>query len=253
MRFRNTHTTATAAVLLCLALGGAAMAKPYHDARHGFTIDVPDDWVQVPDDSVQELSRTVLSAKGQGVAEYVAAFQASRGEWFTYPYVLVQAVHYPVNREPTTSDMREFLKSMTGFDLSKSKDALTPDVRGSLRRPENDPPVLDENSKAFTWRVRINAQGVGPVRGTMFGHFAHTEMVSVNCYAKEDDLAKSKPQFDAIASSFRLDPRAAFQSSSGFWASLPPWMRTGLIGAALGAVGGLLVGLIRVAGKKARQ
>ena len=84
--------SSTVLILVALVQSPICVAGQFHSSSYGYTIDVPQGWVQIPQKVLQEMVRALQKQKGSAVVIYDTGFQLdSANRWFEYPYVLIQA------------------------------------------------------------------------------------------------------------------------------------------------------------------
>jgi hypothetical protein len=88
-------------------------AAVYRDDVLGIAVTAPAGWARVPDSVLH--ARVAEMRRGgadEGATQFVAAFTLTPGDWFAYPYLLVQVNTAPPGEPmPTTADLLEELGS----------------------------------------------------------------------------------------------------------------------------------------------
>ena len=91
--------------------------KQFHSESNGYSITIPDGWIKIPDEIVAERFNQTFSAKVKPSFGYEMVFQQSAsGQWFEYPYLLVQVMIYSdigLNRQMHQSEFTIFVKNLT--------------------------------------------------------------------------------------------------------------------------------------------
>ena len=206
------------ALLLCwVATAGsvAAAAAPHHRATYGYTLDVPADWVQVPDESVKELLAAVQQPGQKSAIIYDAAFQPKANpEWLQHPYVLIQVMPYRnvgVNRQLRESEFESVVKAITGQNLQKEiEEKGSAAMREMISDISVGRPQLDAPNRRFYWQIDSTVQDVGRVRGQSAGHFGRDAIVMVNFYSLDKEWDRLGGTRKAMFDSFRFDAAQAF-------------------------------------------
>jgi uncharacterized membrane-anchored protein len=246
-------------VLADLSWSRPAPAAPFHSAAYGYTLEVPADWVQIPQDAVQQMLQAV---QGPGVAAsiiYDAGFQLKANpQWLEYPYVLVQVVPYRkfgVNRQINEDEFPSVVKSMTGQDLDKAmSQQLSAEAQDLIKDVKAGKPVLESGRKRFLWEVDSTVQGVGRVRGMTAGYFGKESLVQVNYYTRAGDWDQHAAARQSILDSFQFDADKAYSVAAESAAGRRRGkgiLRNAIIGAVVAAVVGGVVAMMSKSKKKA--
>jgi len=186
-----------------------------------YTIIVPDGWVRIPPNLVTKRMAEVSSDR---TLRFPYAFQLEVNKtWFSYPYVVVQEIDYPGEKEPTEKEIEEIAKHAGGS--------------GSM-------PQLDMTNHRFATAIKQNVPGVGPISGQINGHIGRTQAVNINVYARDGDFNTYAAQFNQINNSFQWDRNQEYQATSAGTSNqlLPRMIAGGIIG--------IIVGVIRTVMKK---
>jgi uncharacterized membrane-anchored protein len=220
----------------------------YHHAAHGYSLVVPDDWIQVPPEVVEQVTSMLMTKDAQAAAivAYDAVFQPrSNPNWLAYPYVMVQPLNYAklgVGRQINEDEFAQVIRQMTGQGLEQGIEKnVNAEFRSLLSNPQVKPPQLDVASRRFTWEIAMDVVGVGPVRGRLMGYFGKEALIQVAFYAQADQWDRHAAAGDAILNSFAFDPDKAYSEdlaaqSPSVWSNV---VRNGLIGGVVGVVGAL--------------
>ncbi len=197
---------------LALFSAGNAIADDFHSARYGYTLETPTNWVQVPDDVLQQTMAAMRGTNAKVTLVYDAGFQLDSGEtWLAYPYVLVQPIALP--QQIDEADFAEMVLTLTGMDVNKiADDSMAPDVRGAISGIQPGQITLDKPKRRYLWEVNMEVTGAGPVRGLVAGHFGRESVVQVAFYSLASDWDRYAKERQAIIDSFRFDADKAYSA-----------------------------------------
>lgn len=253
---------------------GAASAAPpataqtsdvdFHSDRYGYSLELPEGWVAVPDDVLKMATDAMVSPRAPNKLTIDAAFQrAAAPHWLAYPYVMVQVVpyaHFGSSGQLPESHFATVTSTITGLDMDKVMDeALTPEARQWVDGIQMGKPALDMARRRFVYSIDMDVQGVGPVRGLMAGHFGKEALVQVMFYATPDQWDSAAAERDQTIESFAFDPATAYDpalaaESTGGGSIWDSTWRGAIIGGGVGAlVGVVFAGYGAYQKRRARQ
>ena len=226
-------------------------AEEFYSISYGYYLDLPAGWVEIPKDVLQEWRASVLKQNAKTNIIYDAAFQlASSDRWFEYPYVLVQPLPYAtfgVHRQINEDEFSRYAQMMTGLDVDELLDEkLSSDARQLLGNLEFERPQLDVAHRRYLWPIRMDVQGVGPIRGLVVGYFGRDSVVQVAFYSRRSDWDRHADVRRTIVESFRFEPDKAYSVEVAAANPTPSsiWQRVlekGLVG---GITGGIIAAII---------
>ncbi len=180
---------------------------------HRYSLDLPANWVQVPDEALVELAQTVLSSSA--AVDYDVAFQTeAASHWLAYPYVLVQVIPWR-GRPPSRDDLSVIASQITGMDSAAVNDALNPGARGILSGVGVQNLKLDETGMTVDYEVTMNVAGAGRVRGSARLHCGRFVGVQVMVYGLDADWEQLAPLGARILDSFAFAPAATYVDPAG--------------------------------------
>ncbi len=229
-------------------LAVTAQAAQLHE-KDGFTISVPDGWVEIPTDVmasfVQELKRMSPNAP---VQNYDYGFQPDSGEfWFDYPYILVQVMN--IGRVPESE-----LEKLDGFSTQDVIEAHKKDFGEIMSNVQTGRMVFDRDQKMAWLRMESQIAGIGPIEGLAGMTPTEKGYIQVIGYALKGEYALFEPSFREAAISVTPDSTLAYKPR---WSDSLPTAVTGfdwgsVAGKAI--IGGLIGGLVAlVAGLRKRR
>jgi hypothetical protein len=241
-------------------LANICNAASFHSTSFGYTVTVPDDWKQIPDDVMHKTMEAAMNPNAPRLVDFDAAFQLkSKVRWFTYPYVMMEVIPYANVGQGGQINEDQFpavLKSITGADVKKAMDSTVSDkLRSSLGQASFGQANLDSANRRYSVPLTMTVAGIGQVRGQLTGFFGKECIVQVATYVKSSDWDQHPGEYSAIEDSFRFDPDKAYSvaeavahpSRQGF-----NWAQSGN-STLIGVVAGGIVALVCFAIFKARQ
>lgn len=260
-------TSKYSTLLLYTILLGAPLARApicnadeFHSDSYGYRIELPHDWVEIPQDVVQAALALVQKPNSTVSIIYDAGFQLdSGGQWFEYPYVLVQPLpysEYGLYRQINEDEFPKFVRMITGMDVGK----LVGEELSSLGRQivanlGAGQPQLDVADRRFLWTMNMDVQGVGPIRALTVGYFGRDSIVQVVFYSLRDDWDRYADVRATIVDSFRFDLAKAYSVQVAASNPSPPsiWSRAmgkAITGGIAGGIIALIFGGVAVAKRK---
>lgn len=236
-------------LLLVAILGSPANAgEKYHNATHGFSVELPDRWVSVSPNVVTQINSAIARFLKANVS-YLACFVPAGRTSSELPRIFVQFQPWD-GGVPTYEALEEDLKT----DLDKAVGQVKRDSGIPLHSLNIGDVVLDRNENRLHMRMQASVPGEGTVHALSVGMMGKSGVVFLHCYAKADKFARSVPLFEVFADSFKYDSGFAYdpaeatvttptRSSGGTFKgfSLPGASRGGLIGALIGGGIGVVV------------
>jgi hypothetical protein len=249
-----------AVVLYSLVHPSICAADHFHSASYGYHLDLPNGWVEIPRDAVQQMLAVVQKPDAATSIIYDAGFQLDSAEqWFEYPYVLVQPIPYAsfgLHRQINEDEFPEMVRTVTGLDFDKIVDEnISSDARQFLGEMDVGKPRLDAGNRRYLWTMNMDVQGIGPVRGLLAGNFGRDSIVQVAFYSRRADWDRYSDVRQAIVASFQFDPHKAYSAEVAAANPSPPstWssaLRGGVFGGVTGGAVALVLGLIARAKRK---
>jgi len=238
---------------LALAVGGvqSALAETYHSESFGFSIDVPDGWVRVPDEVVQQSKMILFSRKAQTKIIFDAAFQQTEGDrWFHHPYVVIQVCPYAflgADHIPTEAEFPYLIERTSGSDGQRMLDEMASDqAREAMTDSQQGEVELDREARRYRLPVAIEAPAIGTIRGEFTGFFGRRAIVQLMFYDLEGGWNDSAAVRQQLAGSFRFDANAAYPAgpkralADGRENGAMGWSSTILVGVAVLIVVGVV-------------
>ncbi len=235
-------TTKYSTLLLYTILLGAPLARApicnadeFHSDSHGYRIELPYDWVEIPQDIIQEAAAPLLKQESAVSASYDAGFQLdSTDEWFEYPFVLVRTVPYAkfgLNRQLNEDQFSKFVRMLTNRDVGKVLGKVLDKNLSSLGRQiitnvGVGQPQIDVTNRRYLWTIDSEVPGDGPIRGLVVGYFGRDSLVHVMFYSRRADWDRHADLRATIIDSFRFDPDKSYSVEFAASNPSPPWIWT---------------------------
>ena len=174
-------------VLLCVL---PALAESY------FTVDLPDNWQKVPQESLDIYDRAERSIKGAN-SRYSAAYERKALLDFTLPYILVeQEKHAPYSREE--------LERMAEEMPTIIRKAYLPLHRaGKFGEVKVMPGIYDrERNMVFTYYEMVRAKPNEEMFAFVACFPSKVGLVRLNGFGKKSDYEQSMAEMEAVLQSF---------------------------------------------------
>lgn len=203
-----------------LLWGSFAQAWSYHSFSKGYSISVPDDWVQVPDE-ILTVRAPMLPALRNAKSNFDCAFQPQRNQgWFEYPYILVEVIPYSDMGIPQQVDDRQIasiVKTNTGLDPAVPAPASDPQVAlgGGESEPLDAVLTFDRDGRRFIWSSTNTIDNVGLVRTRQWGIFGKDSLIQITLYEQGRGSDRLRDTARNIAASFKYEAGREYQPTFG--------------------------------------
>ena len=235
-------------VFLIVTCVGVSIASGSELKKNGFSISLPDGWVEVPRDVIdsyeKEMARLLPNAQPQHY-DYVFQLESSKN-WFEYPYILVQVKN--TGRIPESQ-----LEKLEGYPVQESLDKQKKTVGSIMSNIQVGKVVYDKQNKIIWMRIESNVVDIGPISG--ISGMIPTEMgvIQVAGYSLKKSYLTYESTLQSVAKSVSPNLGLAYKPS---WSdSLPPivagidWEMVAGKAIAFAIIGGI-IGLITASKKK---
>lgn len=200
-------------------------AEEFQSNRLHYSLQLPDGWIQIPDDVLAQMQSAILNDKSRGIVHFDVGFQPGTHEsWFSVPYVLVQHISYQqlgVAGQPAEDLFEDIVKAITGVDAQTAFDEVaSDDVKQHMSALTAGSPVIDVRRRRYDLAAHVSVANVGRIKAEGTGFFGRDGVVQVmfycldaNCGDSADDCRRFKESF-AFHPDFAYDPSAAVVSRS---------------------------------------
>jgi len=191
----------------------------YRSNENGYTLEIPNGWEQIPDNTIREYIRQLASEEGQSTIFFETAFQrkAKEGLWFQSPYAIVQILKYSnlfPNWQPKENEFEYLVKKLSGLNTVKVVEiferVLSPVARDNVIAPTMGEVYYDRNHKLYTFSIEIKRPNVENMQGQIVGHFGKYATVQVMFYDLVSNWSQSKADRNLILGSFYFDPASKY-------------------------------------------
>jgi hypothetical protein len=159
-----------------------------------------------------------LNARLPGqVIRYDNGFRRAGARPWAYPYVLVQV--QPL--DPTAVTYEE-IERVLSRDLNVAIKEASGAFSDLARNVSLGSAALDRSRNRIVMRLQMDVAGVGTIQGLSVAHFGAKALVSLHCYAREEEYQQYLPVFTLMGDSFTFDPGYTFTPAPAGQA--PSWM-----------------------------
>lgn len=191
-----------------------AFARTYSSEKFGYSLEVPEGWVQIPDGTLQEVSKATFVT--DEIATSDAAFQpAELNEAVDYcPNLIVTVIPYSklgLNRPPTRGEMGDFVAGMSKADTRNLSDkVLQADVLAKLSLGDSKRLNVELDSNRVSLSLNGEIDGI-PVTSNSVYTFGRRSMVVLCMSSERNQSADMDPIWREVTQSFRFAPGYAYQ------------------------------------------
>lgn len=198
---------------ICL-LSNSALAWSYHSFSYGYTVSLPEDWEQVPDE--------VLAVRGPGLpairsrnGRFDVAFQPKRkSKWMDYPYILVEVVPYSSMGYQQQVDQREILeivKANTGLDPLNPYPTEGQTAMGGGEAESDTVLDFEQTNHRFMWSSTSHLDRLGTIRTRQWGFFGKDCLVNITLYEQGRGSERLRDMARTVAGSFKYEIGREYQ------------------------------------------
>ena len=199
------------------ALAPTAMAWSYQSFGHGYSLSLPDDWAQVPQE-VLAANLADLSTKQTPRGEFDVLFQRKgESDAIRYPYILVEMIPYErwgYDQQVTDQTIQQIVQNNTGMDPANP---FVPEgkVMEGGAESESLEGVLgfDASNRKFSWDTTVNDSAAGLLRMRQWGFFGRQGLVLVTLHEQGTGSDRLRGMASAVAGSFKFDVGHDYQPS----------------------------------------
>lgn len=200
---------------ICLLAAPNAYAWSYNSFACGYSISIPDDWVQVPEETLAAKAID-LPTTGHPASKIDVAFQPKRSaSTLDYPYILVEVLRYSEMGIPQQVDDREInqiVQKTTGLDPANPFTEDTQVVEGGGEvEPLDGVLNFDNKSRRFTCSTAGRQANLGLTRTRQWGFFGKDAMVLVTLHEKGRGSDRLRDMARAVAGSFKFEIGREYQ------------------------------------------
>lgn len=223
-------------VLLIVTFAGISMASSGELRKKGFSISLPDGWVEMPIDVIdsyeKEIARLAPNAKTE---HYDYGFQLdSSKNWFEYPYILVQVKN--TGRIPESQ-----LEKLEGYFVQESLAKQEKAVGSIMSDIQMGKMVYDKRNKMIWMRIEADVVNIGPISGISGMVPTEKGFIQVMGYSLRENYPNYESIFQSVAVSVSPEPGLTYKPK---WSDSLPSAVTGIDwGKVMGkAIAGAIIG-----------
>lgn len=196
----------------------ASSAETYRSASRQFSFNPPADWVQFPEEVINELSRLTIRDPGTSPTEYEVGFQSPMVEiWMTPPYVVVQSINFArlgLSRQPYESEIHKFAEAI---NVENSKDAAqkysTELVQDNVDNLSIGQKHIDLNRHMILFNGDTNTPESGEIRSQSATFIGKNQAIQITIYDRKDHFEHSAQLHSEMIQSFQFEPAAAYDET----------------------------------------
>jgi hypothetical protein len=212
---RNRRWCFLAAAVLAMAVyADQAAGTDFHSTSAGFTVTVPDDWVQIPDRDFRYGADLIATQSNSNPIHWLTAYQQKNIDWFRFPFLMVGAMPYGENVEPNQRQIAQSIKNLLGLDMYQfMKDRHTKVFSKIVLNASVDSADWDDAQHAIHVVNRSNIATWGLVKSYTSVCFGKKGLIVIACGDTDDQFDARLPMFRKVCDSFRFDPGFAYDPS----------------------------------------
>jgi hypothetical protein len=242
MTTRPTLAALLALLLLCLS-PAPARAETYRDNDHQFQIDVPAGWKRTPEADFARFESAASAVGGKNVT-YLAVYSKDPAGKVALPYMAIMWVNIPGLDGASTEDLAREFKAET---IQQGVSSANKKSGGVISNMTVGRTVLDVPNNRLVANMDAQIGGGGTMRANLISYFGRDGLAQFVMYSKPDQAAADAAQMESMLATFRFDPGRQFVPGAGRGKFNSSQV---LIYAAVGAVVGGLIGLVKKLGKR---
>lgn len=197
-------------MVLCalFAFARTASAWSYHSVLYDYSLSVPDDWTQVPDDVRLSYGPDLpVPHASQGKVDVI--FQPKRNSaGIDYPCIVVEVAPYSglgYPQQVTDEEMRTVVKATTGLDPANPYSPDTQVMEGGGEVESLDGVLhMEHEARRYMWSWTSKISEVGLVRQRQWGFFGRDAVIKVTLYERGRGSDRLRDMATAVAGSFKF-------------------------------------------------
>jgi hypothetical protein len=211
--------------------------------KDGFTIHLPDNWIEIPEKVLREYSNRLSDFIPELEKQsYDYGYQiANLGQWFQYPYILIQVKRVGRLQE---SDLKKYkwLKKSIAEELK-----TVPEKMGNLvSNAQQSEMVYDSVNQILWMTISMNVKNAGSIKAIIAAKLTEFGLIQIMGYEKADSAQQFMPVFKDIAIKATLSPDIVYKRQLIDYAPVIGGINIGKVirGAVIGGIAGGFVGLV---------
>ncbi len=170
--------------------------------QDGFTMYLPDDWVEIPNEVLKQHSEKVSELVPQiGKQVYDYGFQSAPADnWMNHPYILIQVKR--TGRIPE-EDLKQYKQIDEAF--SDQMEEVGDNILRTLSNTQLGEILFDTENRILWMNISFDLQQIGRVNAQIAVKLTEFGVIQVTGYATEDTFSTYQPLFQKIARQVKLD------------------------------------------------
>lgn len=197
-------------LILC-SVGSTIEQRRFQSRINGYSLIIPEGWSQVPEDVMNNSFNAALKAEARYKFDF-EAFIAKEwtNELLVYPYLAIQIIKHPNNRQLTQDEAPSLIAALTGLNVEEGvaegvDQYGTEDIRKAMSDVAADKVSFDTQNMVYRNSFEAEVSGLGKVRGLMVGQIGRYAIVQLMFYCLESDWARFENERNLMVNSFRFD------------------------------------------------
>ncbi len=181
---------------------------PVELADTQITLEIPEDWTEIPPDELEFFSLEAAEQSGGRAAEiYQFGFAPGNARfWFGYPFILIQS------KESGRLDLTQFRQLPTVDELRRNPSDSVREAAGELiRNLRVEQLYFDDNAYALNVNSRVEVEKVGLVVVRTASFLTEKGVFVVHCYGRAKHREQTQDLFDSVLASVRLPEGLAYR------------------------------------------
>jgi hypothetical protein len=168
----------------------------------GFTMYLPESWVEIPDEFLKQYSEKVSQLAPQiGKQIYDYGFQLTPVDtWMTYPYILVQ-----VKRTGRISEEALGQYKQINDVFSEQIEEVGNNISSILSNTQLGEALYDSASQILWIKISFDLQETGKVNAQIAVKLTEFGVIQIMGYATENTFASFQPLYQEVAKQISLD------------------------------------------------
>ncbi|MHC4269868.1 MAG: hypothetical protein ACYSWS_06065 [Planctomycetota bacterium] len=176
--------------------------KQKYKTDDGFTMYLPENWVEIPNKFLKQYSDKISQLAPQiGKQVYDYGFQLTHVDtWMTYPYILVQ-----VKRTGRISEEKLGQYKQINDVFSEQIEEVGDSISNILSNTQLDETLYDTTNQILWINISFDLQDTGKVNAQIAVKLTEFGVIQVIGYATENTFASFQPLYQEVAKQIRLD------------------------------------------------
>jgi hypothetical protein len=232
-------------IISSFCLSGSLLAAEPKEffTRHGFTVTLTDDWVEIPEATLTRMSAEAVTAGAPKIYWNYGYQLATAGVEIRFPYILMQI------KEGATLDEDELRNS--ALTSQKMQDGLNdlPQKDGLVQGGKVETTSYDAQSQVLFSSMTMDVAAAGKIHTLTAIKPLRTGHVEFHGYCSAEAAATYEPFYKSAVKSFKVSAAQAYDPTLAKKSSFN-WKQAILSGIIGGLLGGLYYVLRKRFGKK---